>query len=288
MVSLSSADQSSFYLVLTSRKEQFLEREKKFTSLVDTIRGYGSVAVAFSGGVDSAFLLHAALTALGGEKVIVLRCLSELVSQRERNNANKILNELGVTQKQKREIELHPLIWPEFVANTPDRCYFCKKRMYQSFQHISEGTGCTVVLDGSNVDDLKSHRPGFRAIHELGIQTPLLDARLHKDEIRALAKFYSLSNHDKPSNSCLATRLPEGQPIKRTALRLVEKCEDFLLSRDFAGCRVRPGASMKNVVLELAGNNVELLVTSPVRIEIMHFFQSLGFEKVLIDLQPRG
>ncbi len=264
-----------------------MEKEIKFKSLVDTIQGYESVAVAFSGGVDSTLLLHAALTALDSENVIVLRCLSELVSQRERNNANKVLNELGVTQKQKLEVELHPLIWPEFVANTPDRCYFCKKRMYQSFQRILERTGCTAVLDGSNVDDLKSQRPGFRAIHELGIQTPLLDAGLNKDEIRALAKFYSLSNHGKPSNSCLATRLPEGQEIKGAALSLVEKCEDFLLSRDFAGCRVRPGAGTKNVVLELAGNDVELLVTSPVRVEIMHFFQSLGFEKVLVDLQTR-
>ncbi len=263
-----------------------MESKEKYSSLLESLQAHGSVAVAFSGGVDSSILLHAALSALGPDKVFVLRSLSELVSQRERNNANKVLNELHIDSTRKLEVELHPLIWPEFVANTPDRCYFCKKRMYQAFQQLLEKTGCSVILDGSNVDDLKSHRPGFRAIHELDIQTPLLDAGLSKDEIRALARSYSLSTHAKPSNSCLATRLPEGERINGPALKLVEECEDFLLSRDFLGCRVRP--EKETVLLELMGNDVERLVTSPVRIEIMHFFQSRGFERVLVDLKSRG
>jgi pyridinium-3,5-biscarboxylic acid mononucleotide sulfurtransferase len=242
--------------------------------------------VALSGGVDSTLLLYAALTALGRDHVVVLRGLSELVSEREKNNANTILDELQFDQKMKVEVELHPLIWSEFVANTPDRCYFCKKRMYQSFQRILENTDCNVLLDGSNVDDLKSRRPGFRAIHELGVKTPLLDAGLNKEEIRALAHRYHLSNHDKPSNSCLATRLPEGTLIERESLGLVEKCEDFLLSRDFTGCRAKP--NRKDIVLELTGKDAERLLTSSVRIEIIHFFQSMGFLRVLVDLKPRS
>jgi pyridinium-3,5-biscarboxylic acid mononucleotide sulfurtransferase len=242
--------------------------------------------VAFSGGVDSTTLLYAALSALGMDNVLVLRGMSELVSDREKKSANKILDELQVDEEGRLEVELHPLIWSEFVANTPDRCYFCKKRMYQSFQRILEKTDFTVLLDGSNVDDLKSHRPGFRAIHELGIKTPLLDAGLSKDEIRAFADMYHLSNHDKPSNSCLATRLPEGTIIEKEGLRLVEKCEEFLLDREFKGCRVKPNG--KDIVLELTGKDAERLVASSVRVEIIHFFQSMGFARVLVDLKARG
>ena len=236
--------------------------------------------------MDSTLLLYAALTALGRDHVVVLRGLSELVSEREKNSANTILDELQFDQERRLEVEIHPLIWPEFVANTPDRCYFCKKRMYQSFQRTLEMMDCTVLLDGSNVDDLKSRRPGFRAIHELGVKTPLLDAGLNKEEIRAIANRYHLSNHDKPSNSCLATRLPEGTAIERERLSLVEKCEDFLLSRDFTGCRVKP--DIKDVVLELTGKDAKRLVTSSVRIEIIHFFQSMGFARILVDLKPRS
>jgi len=230
-------------------------------------------------------LLYAALEALGREHVVVVHGVSELISEREKGSANTILDELQVDLERRVEVELHPLIWPEFVANTSDRCYFCKKRMYQSFLRILEKLEYQVLLDGSNVDDLKSSRPGFRAIHELGVQTPLLDSGFNKDDIRALASKYHLSNHSKPSNSCLATRLPAGVQITQEYLNAVEKYEDFLLSRDFTGCRARPEGG--DMVLELSGIDGNRLLTSSMRIEIIHFFQSEGFSRVLIDLIPR-
>ena len=236
--------------------------------------------------MDSTLLLYAALDALGQRNVVVLRGISELVSEREKNSSNNILDELKITKDNRFDIELHPLIWSEFTANTPERCYFCKKRMYQGFQRILEKKDERPLMEGSNVDDLKSHRPGFRAIHELGIKTPLLDAGLNKEEIRALAFDFHLSNYNKPSNSCLATRLPEGFPIQKESLLQVERVENFLLSREFYGCRVRPEG--RDIVLELTGDDAERLLKSPVRVEIIHFLQSEGFSRVLVDLKLRG
>ncbi len=216
----------------------------------------------------------------------MLRGLSELVTQREKNSGSLILDDLIINSEMRLETVLHPLIWPEFVANTEERCYFCKKRMYQAFLRELEKNNCSVLLDGSNVDDLKSCRPGFRAIHELGIKTPLLDAGLNKEEVRSFAKSYQLKNHDKLSNSCLATRIPEGINLNNKTLRLVERCEDFLLERKFSGCRVKPEG--QNVVLQITSKGAERLAISSVRVDIIHFFQSEGFERVLVDLNQRG
>lgn len=242
--------------------------------------------MAYSGGVDSTLLLYAACEALGKTNVFVFRGVSELISRQEATAAAAMLDELGLSSVQICKILLHPLHWPEFITNNNERCYFCKKRMYQSFQRKQEALDVSYLLDGSNVDDLKSHRPGFRAIHELGVKTPLLDSALNKEEIRSLAKIFHLSNHDKHSNSCLATRLPEGKRIENELLELIEKCEDFLLERNFSGCRVKPNGS--DVVLELSRADTVQGLKPAARVEIIHFFESLGFSRVLVDLKPRS
>lgn len=241
--------------------------------------------MAFSGGVDSTLLYYAARDALGKRNVFVLRGISAVVSLKEQEAADALLDELGTDRENIIEVPLHPLIWPEFVANTEERCYFCKKRMYRTFLQELEQKDCAVLLDGTNVDDLKNSRPGFRAIHELGVQTPLLDVGLSKKEIRFLAAGFHLSNHDKSSNSCLATRIPVGEAITLEKIQLVEKCESFLLSRGFTGCRVR--IEGVDAVLQLSLHGHERLLFNDFRVELLHFMQRLGFKRTLLDLAPR-
>ncbi len=230
-------------------------------------------------------MLFAACEALGRENVYVLRGVSGLVSSQEDKEAAAMLSELEIDSRRILKIILSPFSWPEFVVNDPGRCYFCKKRMYETFLNELGAFDCTVLLDGSNVDDLGSHRPGFRAIHEFSIQTPLLNAGLHKKEIRALAKDFRLSNYAKSSNSCLATRLPEGTLIDKSSLTIIEKGEYFLLDREFSGCRVRPIG--KDVVLEFCQRDFDRVFDPHLRTEIRDYFRGLGFVRVLIDLSLR-
>ncbi len=241
--------------------------------------------MAFSGGVDSSLLYWAARAAIGEENIVVLHAVSELVSKRERQSAAATLKIFNPSPDNLVEVCLHPLNWSEFVANTSDRCYFCKKRMYRNFLLEAEGRQCTVLLDGSNADDLKSKRPGFRAILELAVQTPLLDAGLGKDEIRYLARKAGLPTHDKPSNSCMATRIPEGDIISKEKLELVEKCELFLLDKGFIACRVR--VEGQDAVLQLTTTDSRNIFTEAIRVDLLCFMQELGFARVLLDMTPR-
>ena len=219
------------------------------------------------------------------KNVVVLHAVSELISTQEQDAAAALLLEFNPPAENVVELSLHPLIWSEFVANTDERCYFCKKRMYREFLLAAEKKDCGTLLDGSNVDDLKSKRPGFRAIHELGVQTPLLDAGLNKEEIRFLAQQAGLSNHNKPSNSCLATRIPEGTVISREKLQLVEKCESFLLDKGFSTCRVR--IEGKDAVLQLTAIDCKSLLTDDFRANLLYYMQGAGFSRVLLDISLR-
>ncbi|MEN8200253.1 MAG: TIGR00268 family protein, partial [Thermodesulfobacteriota bacterium] len=161
-----------------------LESRRRYQLLIENLKGYQRVGVAFSGGVDSTLLLYAACEALGRQNVLVLRGLSALLSATEKGAGSMLLDHLQIEPERLLEVELQPLDWPEFVINDGARCYVCKKRMYQHFLTVLEGKNISVLLDGSNVDDLKNHRPGSRAIEELGVKTPLLDAGLTKKDIR--------------------------------------------------------------------------------------------------------
>ncbi len=262
-----------------------LQTEEKYNNLLLALKKNSRVAVAFSGGVDSTLLYYAARNALGNENVLLLHAVSELISAQEQKSAAATLLEYNPSADNQIKISLHPLNWPEFVANTSDRCYFCKKRMYSIFLQEAELKQCTVLLDGSNVDDLKSKRPGFRAIHELGVKTPMLDVGLSKVEIRFIAEKFGLSNHAKPSNSCLATRIPEGIVISREKLELVEKCELFLQGKGFAACRVR--IEGQNAVVQLSQADSISLLKEDIRVNLLLFMQGLGITRVLLDVNVR-
>jgi uncharacterized protein len=230
-------------------------------------------------------LLHAACDALGNGRVTALQGISCLLPTGTSQAASLMFERNFSKTAILRQVELHPLLWNEFVNNDGDRCYYCKKRTYSIFKTEMKKEGEFCLLDGTNTDDLNEHRPGLRAIKELGVQTPLVTAGFHKSEIRNLARSIGHENHDLPSNSCLATRIALNAPITAEALRRIGNAEYFLQNRGFHGCRVRPDA--KWTIIEVNADDFESIVLTENRKSILHYFQSIGLSHLVLDLHGR-
>jgi pyridinium-3,5-biscarboxylic acid mononucleotide sulfurtransferase len=259
--------------------------DEKYEKLKEILRSFGSVAVAYSGGIDSTFLLYAACDVLGNGRVIALHGISCLLPAGTSQAALRIFEQYFSRKAELRQIELHPLLWNEFVINNGNRCYFCKKRTYSKFKMEMEKEGVLLLLDGTNVDDLKELRPGLQAIKELGVETPLLQAGFRKQEIRDLARVIGLENCDLPSNSCLATRVPPDTPMSEDVLQLIDNAENFLHEKGFYGCRVRP--SKERTVIEIRADDIERIALRANRGSILHYFQTLGISNVVLNLHGR-
>lgn len=203
--------------------------------------------VAFSGGVDSSLLLKAVVE-VDPSRAVALFADSPLQAQVDRENVISLAAWLGA---QLRVVAISPLLWPDFVANPCERCYLCKKSTYRSFQALlPEGV---LLLDGTNLDDLDAVRPGQRAIDELGVVTPLSLAGLSKAEVREAGRWLGLPNWNRPSVSCLATRIPEGFAILPELLRHVEECERLVRAEGFGHIRLRLNDGRPDdVIVELA------------------------------------
>jgi uncharacterized protein len=208
--------------------------EKKNRTLLEIIAGKGSAAVAFSGGVDSSFLCHAAVKALGAGAVAVT-VVSPMLPQSELQNAVRTAAAIGIEHITIREDDIED----DVAQNNPERCYFCKKKEFASIQKVAEKRGLAAVLDGSNIDDPGDYRPGLKALEELGITSPLREAGLTKNDIRELSRRFALPTWDKPAFACLASRIPYGEKISREKLSRVEKAETVLRNFGFRQFRVR-------------------------------------------------
>src|SRR5262249_28577125 len=187
--------------------------------LADDIRRHDRVLVAFSGGVDSTLVLRAAVDVLGATHVLAVTGVSASLADRERRDAIDLAAQIGVTH---RLIETHELDDPNYAANPHDRCYFCKRELYDRLRALAAAEGWTAILDGTNADDAHDVRPGRRAALEHDVASPLLEAGLSKSDVRALSRAYGLPTAEKPEMPCLSSRIPYGTAVDPEKLRRIE------------------------------------------------------------------
>jgi uncharacterized protein len=256
--------------------------QSKLEMLRQSVRDGGRGAVAVSGGVDSTLLLKVACDELGRDSILALFAHSVLQPAGEREHLTKLTDAIGCRLE---IIAADPLDWPEFVENPPDRCYRCKKKIYSLFKEKLSQFNISQLMDGTNVDDLSDTRPGLRALAELEVKTPLADAGLHKQEIRQLSRHLGLPNWNRPSASCLATRIPAGRAITQVLLERVSRCEELLHSLGFFGCRARLAGD--DVHIELAAGDTTRFVDASVRASVVNRLSPLGVNRVLLDLSER-
>ncbi len=253
------------------------EAAHKLERLETLLAPLRKVVLAFSGGVDSTFLL-AVLSKDPGRKVIAVTALSPTHPQQEQEAARRLARLFSAEHREITGDEIHMEV---FRTNPPDRCYHCKKHLFSKIEEIRRQEGHEVVLDGSNVDDLSDFRPGLRALEELGMKSPLQEAGLGKAEIRALSQEMELPTWNKPSLACLASRIPYGTEITEEALTRIDRCEAFLLERVQGSIRVRYHGNLARI--EVASAAFPELLTH--REAIVGFLKQQGFAYVTLDLE---
>lgn len=239
----------------------------------------GRLAVAFSGGVDSAFLIRVARDLLPGDRLLALTVRSVLFPQWETREALELARNLGVPHLM---LDIDALAAPELSANPPDRCYFCKQALFGRILSEARARGFEAVADGGNLDDLDDYRPGALAVRELGVLSPLREAGLGKAEIRRLSAEMGLGTWNKSAYACLASRVPYGQPLTRETLERVEKAEDFLLGLGFRELRVRCHERLAR--LEVGPEERSRFFDSQLMDRVHRELSALGFNFVTLDL----
>ena len=261
-----------------SNKNITEEQLKKYEDLKNLLKDYGSLAVSFSSGVDSTFLLYAAKEALG-EKVIAITAKLGSFPDRELKEAKEFCEEYKIRQF---IIEINELDIEGFSENPKNRCYICKHTIFENIIKIASGEGIDIVAEGSNLDDNGDYRPGLQAIAELGIKSPLRSAGFTKEDIRALSKHLGLPTWEKPSFACLASRFVYGETITKEKLEMVDKAEQLLFELGFRQFRVRIHGTMARI--EILPDEFEKLINDDIRSKIVQSFKSYGFTYVTMDL----
>jgi uncharacterized protein len=242
------------------------------------LEGLGRAVVGYSGGIDSAFLLWAATRVLGRDRVLGVTGVSASLSAEQQEVAERVAREIGA---QHRLVPTRETEDPRYLANDAQRCYHCKHELYSTLARLARDEGYDAVLDGSNLDDTQDIRPGFRAIRELAVVSPLLEAGLSKAQIRDLSRLAGLSAWDRPASPCLSSRVPHGTPITLGLLSRVERGEAFL--KTFVTGAVRLRTRHGEARIEVERSQIPLLTAPPAFEQIERELARLGYTNVVVD-----
>ena len=249
----------------------------KLDQLKKNLQNMNSVAIAYSGGVDSSFLLKIAHDVLG-EKTISVIAISSTFPQWETEKAKDFTKKFGIKNI---VIKTNELKDDNFVRNPENRCYYCKKNLFSKIKQVAIKEKTKYVLDGSNIDDVSDYRPGMKALEELGVVSPLKEVGLTKKEIRELSNEMNLDTWDKPSFACLASRFPYGEKITKLKLEQVEKAEDIIRALDIKQFRVRH--HNKTARIEVSKNDFQKILKHSEN--IVKYFKKLGFKYITLDIE---
>ena len=254
--------------------------KEKHEKLKAIFKDMGKVLVAFSGGVDSTLLLKVAQDTLGNKNVLAVTALSPLYPERELQGVKKLIQALGARH---RLIHSNELEIPGFSKNPPNRCYYCKSKLFKELLELAREEALPSVVEGSTLDDDQDHRPGKMAIQELGIRSPLKETGFTKAEVRELSRALGLSTWDKPSFACLASRFPYGEEISEEGLRMVDQAEDFLFGLGFKQVRVRHYGNLARI--EILKEEMARLMEDSLRATVVDHLKGMGFRYITLDLQ---
>ncbi|MCJ8174117.1 ATP-dependent sacrificial sulfur transferase LarE [Clostridium botulinum] len=249
----------------------------KYNNLINYLKDLKSVAVAFSGGVDSTLLLKAAKEALG-DNAISITIVSPYIPKWEIREARELVDKIGI----KSYFVEVPML-EEIRSNPEDRCYICKKSVFNKIKDLAREKGIKYIVDGTNADDTKDYRPGMRALKELDVKSPLLDNSINKEEIRVMSKELQLDTWDKPAYACLLSRIPYNQKIKEKDLDRIEKAEVYMMKLGFRAVRVRSHGNLARI--EVPQKERVKLFNEDILDKISKELKELGFKYVTVDIE---